>query len=1124
MQLSRETLHGNGIDMNSRVTRMGSAARTFCALAGFLTLMLATGLPLVAQNVSTTGQIRGRVAEEAGGPVQDAVVTARNVDTGFERTAITGDGGVYVLRLLPPGTYHVSTDVIGFQADTIRNVRVAIGQTSSANFTLSTRAVGIEGIEVRADRQRIDVTDASVVQLVTRQQIEELPSLGRDFTDFVELSGLVAPDPGQTTGGQFAIAGMRPSGTNVMIDGVDANNSFFGENRGGARIPFVFSLESIEEFQIVTNGFDVEYGNYSGGIVNVVTRGGGNELEGTVYGNYRSDALTAGHFIDDPSNPELIDEYEVQQFAGRVSGPIITDRAFFLVSADAQRRREPQLPLTRARFSPGGERDDPAAYAGLQEFFDILENQYGISNAAAGYSPFQTTNDALTLFGRVDWTLNPAHRLSVRHNFSTFTNDNEWNGIFDFDYGLSRAEEFSDRSHSFVTELQSVFGPNTFNVFRFQWADEKRPRQGKDLRPTLTVSNVGGGQRARYGGTFAAFNNTLEESKLQFIDNFTHVVGSHTLKIGANALFTNILNQFQNPGSQNQGAGEYVFASLDDLRAFRPASYYRPMQLGGGISRAEFQVSEWGVYLQDEWTVTPRLTATAGLRYDRQSFGDEPLRVIDVERAFGWETGVAPTDDDNISPRLSLAYDMDGTGEQVLRAGVGYFYGRVPYVLGGNVLQTELPSVEVVCRGSLLEGDPDAPPSPAGYGSWGISGFDNPSGCAGEVGAGGVPSYSFWTSDFEFPETLKANLGYEGLLGDRTRLSVDLLFAESSKEFSVRNLNLRDAQFQLADEGGRRVYTPAAAFDPSQGNAPAAWRNTDFGGVYANYNDGRSRSFNLNTELSHNFGERLNVGASYTFSRAYDNISRSCCTSSSLHADPTVGVYGPNDLGGVGEFDKAWGRSDYNRDHTVIFSGFARGLPLGIELSGFWRLQSGRPWTPEVRGDLNGDGVRFNDRPFVFAPEALPLPASVANPDSVRGAYAAILAANQCVGDYVGQVVERNTCRFPWSNRLDLRVTRRWNTFPGQRAELQADLFNVLNGVGRLFCDSDTDDPTSGPCGWGRVTGVFGSDRNLLEVAGFDPENQQILYRPGRTFGQEDVLGANLLLQFQAQLGFKYYF
>ncbi|MDX1745775.1 MAG: TonB-dependent receptor, partial [Halobacteriales archaeon] len=453
---------------------MRTTMRTAGTLAAALLLMAGMVVPLVAQNQTTTGQIRGRVLGDEGQPVQSVVVTARNEGTGLVRTALTGAEGLYALRLLPPGTYRVSTEVIGFADAARTGVRVVIGRSTPVNFELQTRAVEVEGLTVTSERPPIDVADGGVTQYVSQQEIESLPALGRDFTDFINLSGLVAPDPGETTGGQFSIAGQRASQTLVQIDGVDGNNSFFGENRGGSRIPFVFSLESIREFQIITNGFDVEYGRFGGGIVNVVTKSGTNDFQGSLYGNFRDDALTAPAFIEDPGNPEITTDYEVQQFAGSFSGPIVRDKAFFLLSVDAQRRREPQLPLTRSRFGPGGAEPDPTVFGQIGEYFDVLESQYGVENPEAGYQPFETTNDALTIFGRVDWNLNQDNRLSVRHNFSTYNNDNEWNGNFDFAYGLSRAEKIEDDSHSFVTELQTVIDQNTFNVLRFQFSDEKR--------------------------------------------------------------------------------------------------------------------------------------------------------------------------------------------------------------------------------------------------------------------------------------------------------------------------------------------------------------------------------------------------------------------------------------------------------------------------------------------------------------------------------------------------------------------------------------------------------------------------------------------------------------------------
>lgn len=1054
---------------------------------------------LRAQGV-TTGQIRGQVTDENGAPLAGAQVAAVNTATGFRGTAVTSGEGTYTVRLLPPGSYRVTASQIG-RATATATVQVAVGQAATANLRLTPEALAVEGVVATGARgNTVDASEGGVQEAVSREQIEALPVLGRDFTDFINLSGLVAPDPGTTTGGQFSIAGQRASQTNVLIDGVDANNSFFGENRGGARIPFAFSLESIREFQIITNGYDVEYGGYSGGVVNVVTRGGTNEWEGTAYGNYRSDALTGRSF----NEGERLEEYSVTQYSARLSGPIRKDKAFFLFSLDGQRRREPQLPVTLGRYGPGGAEEDPALFSDVQRFFQILEQRYGVSDAERGYQPFETSNDVITLFGRVDWNVGDNHRVTLRHNYSNFKNGNEFNAGFDFIYGLSRAEQFEGRSHSFVGELQSVLGSSTFNTLRFQVSDEGRPRNGNELRPALTV-NLTGGERIGYGGTFVSFQNDLEERKYQLINNLTHVTGDHTLKVGGNLIYTRIHNQF----IQN-GAGEYSFPNLDAFEAFQPSSYTRTVRAGGGIPVSDFDVAEWALYAQDEWAVTPKLTATAGLRYDVQSFLDAPARVVEAERAFNVESGIAPTDNNNLSPRIALAYDIRGDGRSVARAGAGYFYGRVPYVVGGNVAGSVKPVLQLVCTGG--PDDPTAPPSPEGYAEWTTIGDDNPSNCASAASLSGVPTYTFWQPDFEFPETFKANLGYEQAIGRRTSAKVDLLFTRSTKLYTVRNLNLRDVALTLENEGGRRIFQPAAIFNPSAPDATAnalrSRRNLEFSDVYVNYNDGRSQAVTATASVERRFGESSNLSLSYTFNRAYDNSSYSCCTANSGFTAPLVGVYGPNEIGGIGDFERAWGRSSFGREHTFILSGNTV-LPLGIRLAGIWRLQSGRPWTPAASGDLNGDGVRFNDRPFIFAPEDLPLASTGATADEERARYAEFLEDNECLNKYVGQIIERNVCEFPWYNQLDLRVSRAFQTVRGQRAELQIDLFNVLNGL-----NSE----------WGRVVGVFGANQNILQAVRYDAATGKTLYRVPSAFAREEALGTNLTLQFQTQIGLKYFF
>ncbi len=1106
------------------MTRLAHACSRIVRSAALALFAMAVLTPTVRAQ-ETTGAIRGLVTGTDAAPVVGAVVTATNEATGLVRNASVNDDGTYVIRLLPSGTYRVSVRRIGSQPQERTGIRVSVGSTSTVNFSLADAATTL-GVVSITGAPRIDVADGGVKQNVSQEEIQNLPTLGRDFTDFINLSGLVSPTPEATTGGQFSIAGARPSQTNVQLDGVDANNTFFGENRGGSRIPFNFSIESVKEFQIITNGFDVEYGNYAGGIINIISKGGTNTFRATGYGNYRGEALTAENFNGTP-----VRNFQVQQFAVQAEGPIIRDKLFWLVSVDGQRRREPFVPngpgnlLNRATDLEGRAAQFPDSAANLLaqaqrarttadslgRFFSILENQYGVTGAEGAYDEFATRNDVITAFARLDWNINDRHRLSLRNNWSDYDNGNETFGGT-FIGGLSQAEAFSNRTNSLVGELTSALGNRVSNVFRFQYSTEDRPRVGNNLKPQLRVNNVSTGEAFAWGGNSIAFRNRLIENKVQLVNNTTIDLGAHTLKFGTNNIFAHYENDFW-----NQGSGFYTFDNLEALENFKPLQYTRNVRSDGQPPRAVFDVQEYSVYAQDQWRVTPRLLASLGVRYDYSRFGDAPGRVVDAERAFGIETGVAPIDKNNVSPRVSLAWDRNGDASVVYRAGVGLFYGRLPAVLGSNVGITDVPLQNLVCNGSAAEGDDNAPPPVQNYRDWAASGDDNPFNCAGAAGIGGIPEFSFWTRGFEIPETYRANLGFERQLGDRTRFSADYLYALTSKLYTVRNTNLRAPLFALANEGGRQVYVPVDRFAP---NAPAGndrLINTDFGNIFRNFYDGRAVSHAATFNMDHRLGAESSVRASYTYTTASDNSSFSCCTSFAGWNDTRIGASGPNDIGGVGDTDKGWGPSEFVRNHTVIVSGFTT-LPFGFRLSGIWRLQSGTPWGPEQGGDLNGDGLSFNDRPFIFAPEVFPvnIPTSItgaaeqaAYVAAQRDIYRGYLDANECISEHIGSIIPRNTCRQPWFNRLDLSLRNRIPTRSGQYAELTLDFFNVLNGLNK---------------NWGRYESVSTSRRNLMVPVSYDANNETIRYNLTDFFGDRRPLGANLLLQFSMQVGVRYVF
>ena len=1077
-------------------------------------LALATiALPLAAQTSQTAGAIRGRVATQAGAPLANVSVTAISEETGLRRQAITDAQGQYTLRVLPSGVYTVQGRRLGYAGTSVQGIRVTVGATSTANLTLRDAAQQLTTVTIGADRPRIDVADGGVKQTVTSEEIQNLPTLGRDFTDFIALSGLVSPVPEATTGGQFSIAGARPSETSIQVDGVDGNNAFFGGNRGGARIPFNFSLESVKEFQIVTNGFDVEYGNYSGGVINILTKGGANRRQATFYSNYRGEQITGNNF--DGTQPR---NFEAIQYAGALSGALIRDKLFYSVSIDGQRRREPFTPNSpevfraRAAAATGADAARFTAIAdSLARFQNILANTYGISGAEANFRPFETTNDVVTVFARLDWNVNDRHRFSLRNNYSQFDNLNEAGGTA-ITGGLSRAEGFRNRNNAIVGELTSQVGSTGTNVFRVQWSRENQPRVGNDLRPSLAVNNLAPGLgNGEFAGQGISFRNLLEEDKLQIVDNFTVQRGRHGLKFGTNLIFSRFTNIFWQGGS-----GTWTFNSLADLEARRPLSYTRNLRADGQAPAAFFDQQELAFYAQDDWQLSRKFLVQAGLRYDLTRFTNFPGRVQEVERAFGTPTGVAPVDRNNISPRLSATYDVRGDGREVLRAGGGLFYGRFPAVLGSNVGITDLPLLTLNCAGSLADGAPNAPPVPVNYAGLAPDGSQNPTGCLGGANVGGIPNFTIWEGGFRLPETFKANVGYERLLGQTIRFSADVIWSATNHLYTVRNLNLRDAQFTLANEGGRQVFTPATQFAP--GNRAANFDNsrrfTEFGDVFSNFTDGRARSLSATFNLEKRFARRGGIlRASYTYANAEDNSSYNCCTAFEGFSNPRIGAFGPNEIGGVGDRSRGWGTSQWVRNHTVVLSGFVK-APWGFTVSAFWRMQSGLPWGPEQTQDLNGDGVNFNDRPFIYDPAQLPVFVASnitgqARADTIAAArerYRGFLNSFECVRGFVGRIIDRNTCREDWFNRLDVSI-RKDLPIGGGRAQLSFDLFNVLNGL-----NSD----------WGRFVGIRGAARNLLQPQAFDAASGDILYNVPATFGREATIGTNLLLQFSTQVGIRY--
>lgn len=784
------------------------------SFAGLLWLASA-GAGVALGQGATTGAIRGQVTSGADQPATNAQVAVTNEETGFSRTTVTDARGRYAVPLLPPGRYTVAVRSLGNRPVTMRGVQVGVGQAQTVDASLQAAAVTLEEVTVVGDLAAIDATQAGVAQTITTAQVAELPTLGRDFTDFLNLSPLVSPQPQVTTGGQFSIGGARTSGTNVQIDGADANNVFFGENRGSSRTPFTFSLESIKEFQLITNGFDVEYGNYQGGVVNAVTKGGTNTVSATGFLFFRDEALTRDDFAGNPPA-----DFRVYQFGASVSGPILRDKLHFFASFDGQRKNQPVFAA------------DPAASGihpdSLTRFLSILQNTYGLSNPGQYFGQKTQQENDLVLFGRLDWTINQNHRLTLRQNFSDFEQTND---RIAFEEAVTHGGPFQDQTISTVAELNSILGGRAFNTFRFQFSYEDRPRpflEDGGFLPEIEVRSMdpAGQQIVEFGGDGIVFRNRLEERKVELVDNFTYRLGSHTLKLGTRNMLSKTINTFWLNGN-----GVYVFNNLADFAAQSPNQYSRtlracPVALVNNaagqpvicpqydVPFAEFSALEWSAYAQDAWQVNDRLIVTGGVRIGGTDFADEPSVIPAVDAAFGVQTGVAPGFT-GVSPRLALTYDLKGDQQHLLRAGGALLVGRAPTVLAGNVFQADKPLLSVFCTRAVG----NVPTLNLQELLASSDGQNNPVACSTGAAPTGSPEHTIFSPDFKLPRTWKANLGYEGLIGSGTRIGLDVIFSQSSHQFTVQDINLRQMQFVLPAEG-RPVHVSTAQYNPVPPGTP----------------------------------------------------------------------------------------------------------------------------------------------------------------------------------------------------------------------------------------------------------------------------------------------------------------
>lgn len=1035
-------------------------------------LVLLSAVPLAGQGI-TSAAIQGRVTSAAGGPISWATVAVTNSTTGQRWAAAVTANGRYLLESVPVGgPYRIEARAIGFAPAARTGIGLSLGRSLTADFVLEPTSVELPGINVVA-RRLTNGTGQS--QSIADSLLRRAPILNRD------VLSLVRESPQVTSGvNGISIGGQNPRHNSYQIDG-GVNNSLFGgfsstpgslinllapPGGGGLR---TVALDAVEELVVLAAPFDVRQGNFSGGLINIVTKSGNNVMHGSGFGTLQNSRLV-GRDLDNGRIPN----FTTGQFGASLSGPILRDRLHYFLAADIQQSGLPYSSPLIGSDTAGG-RDSIGVgiqLSSASRFQRILRDRYGVD--AGSFGPVSPRNPATSLFGKLTLQTGVNGRLEVSQNYVR---------------GLLESPILAREPYGFydLTSADTRFRSTTAAT-RASW----KALLGGRLSEELTVAHLRIRDLCEPLGTFAHVTALadrgilsaghqpicpglpVEQTILELTNNLSFLLGSHRLTLGTH----DELLRFRDP-SNFYGSGSWEFGSLDSLDLGLPNHYTRT--LGGPLrpegTVADFRVHQLGAYLQDEWSPVKRLVLTLGIRLDVPIFPDRPPSNPDLLSALGVNTGASPYANPLWSPRVGVHFDLARDGSTVLRGGVGVFSGRPAYVFPADAFRsTGLEQFFLDCVGD------DTP-------AFTLDPARQPSTCR----AGhpiGAPRVAFFDPHYRFPQELKLAIGFDRQLPGRLAGTVDLLYSRGINEPYFIDVNLAPSSAVLTGEAGRALYGTLDGSEPRPNRY-----NPAFTSVVKQTTSAGNRSFLGSIQLSRPLSGGLGVQAAYTFSDVRDLMLNGGGLGFSLSG------YGlaADQIGGTvldGTPDRRHLRtSALEVRHKVRLTAMTD-LPWGVQLAGIFEGASGTPFTYVVDGDINADGFG----PGVFGQESndpVYIPRSAAPDGDVTlvgldGAPAppdeyarleAFIQAEPCLRVSRGTLLRRNRCRNPWASTLDVRLTKTMRAGKGRALDLSLDVFNLLHLIDR---------------NWGVVkrTADFGLEEvPLLQLAGYDAVHDRGVYR-----------------------------
>jgi hypothetical protein len=943
-----------------------------------------------------TSELRGRVLDAQGAVLPGVTVTVRNQDTGMFRETVSNPDGTYFVTGIVPGAYEITAELQGFKKFSRRDVRLEVGKTTTLDLDLQVGSLE-EVVTVSAESPLVDVTSKEVGGSVTARELVELPSVNRNFVGFVGLLPGVIPSISTESFGSDSITvnGQDPRNNNYMLDGANNNDDVIGQRAGTqARTP----IEAVQEFQVITNQFDAEFGRTNGAIINAVTKQGTNLFHGSAFVFSQDASMTATDFFTKKNNEEKPDTSQ-WQLGGTIGGPIVRDKAHFFGSVE------------RVLIDEGISINIPAR----PEFNTTTVEETRVWNTIARFD--HQVNESNTWGVRWLREYSPQFNQIIRTAAQATT--------------LAASREEEDTDQTVVGSWNSVLANTMVNTLRLGWTQEDvsfanpcfngNGRNQAGCPPTLSFSSFIDQQSAV---AQARVNDAIQvENTLSWF--IPGKGGDHDLKFGVQYQYSQSRNDTQDNlnGTFNFGLSNAPFDPNN------PSTYPERFQIrvpgrGGSLNKSRY----FAAFVQDKWRWNDRFTLSLGLRYDV-----EVLPITEVDNPLFEDPGDYPVDKNNFQPRVGVAYDIDG--KSVLRGGYGRFYDKTHFELINGVFTARVFADSFLRNFPLADIDRGPRNGQFPTDPFLVNGPVITDAMRAELArlfpAGqtirNTGNVAWDSPDRRLPYTDQVTVGYERQLRSDLSISADYVHAFSRDLLISRNLNpsLRATPI-VAQSSAVRQSSDLL-------RAATAELRTIYGQSFANF--GANVTIPVNAaELDYDavllaiekrFSNNYSARVSYTYANSRGNTSGA--------GVPASGFQLLDDL----NLDLNEGQSNQDIPHNLVISGTAI-VPRtgGLSVSWVARALSGTPFSlvnATIDPDRNG---------IIAEPLA-------------AGTYSGTGEDAYTVDDYKS---ERNGARGPGFFKLDLRIGYKV-PLAGRTLDLFAEIFNVTDRVNFANPSGDQADP-----------------------------------------------------------------